>query len=119
MIELCLLVLGFPLPNYPKDTNYHFRLPGAYHMARWMAKVIYCMKIYVFRNEFKLTASEKRNLTEFCIFATHVYAPAWIAFPVPSDAPLNDLMLFRRIKQYADINKAVAQAACNKLKNHL
>ena len=57
MIELCLLVLGFPLPNNTKQ--YHFRLPGAYHMARWMAKVIYCLKIYLFRNEFILVAEEE------------------------------------------------------------
>jgi len=50
MIELCLLILGFPLSDDAKQ--YHFRLPGAYHMARWMAKDIYCMKIYLFRNEF-------------------------------------------------------------------
>lgn len=116
MIELCLLVLGFPLPDDTKQ--YHFRLPGAYHMARWMAKVIYCMKIYLFRSEFKMTASERKNLTEFCIFAAHVYVPAWIACPMASDAPVNDLMLFKRIKQYAEINKVVSQAALKKLQNH-
>jgi len=87
-------------------------------MARWMAKVIYCMKIYLFRNEFNLTASEKKNLSEFCIFAAHVYVPAWIACPMASDAPVNDLILFRKIKQYADINKVVSQAAIKKLQNH-
>jgi hypothetical protein len=116
MIELCLLVLGFPLPD--EDKRYHFRLPGAYHMARWMGKVIYCMKIYLFRNEFKMTASEEKNLTEFCIFVVHVYVPAWVACPVASDAPANDLMLFRKIKRYAEINKIVSQAALKKLQNH-
>ena len=42
-------------------------------MVRWTAKVKYCMKIYLFRNEFKLSASEKKNLFEFCVFAAHVY----------------------------------------------
>ena len=76
-------------------------------MARWMGKVIYCMKIYLFRNEFKMTASEEKNLTEFCIFVVHVYVPAWVACPVASDAPANDLMLFRKIKRYAEINKII------------
>ena len=75
MIELCLLILGFPLPDDTKQ--YHFWLPGAYHMAIWMAKVNYCMKIYLFRNEFKLSAREK-NLFEFCVFAARVYVPAWM-----------------------------------------
>lgn len=119
MIELCLLVLGLSLPN-STNTNkqYHFRLPGAYHRARWMAKVIYCMKIYLFRNEFNLTASETKKLCEFCIFAAHVYVPAWIACPIASDAAVNDLVLFQRIRQYAEINKVVSQAAFKKLQNH-
>jgi hypothetical protein len=116
MIELCLLVLGFPLPDDAKQ--YHFRLPGAYHMARWMAKVIYCMKIYLFRNQFKLTAHEMKSLSEFCMFAAHIYVPAWIACPVASDAPVNDLMLFRRISQYTVVNKVISQAALKKLQNH-
>ena len=53
-----------------------------------------------------------------CIREEDVYVPAWIACPVASDAPVNDLMLFRRIKQYAEINKVVSQAALNKLLNH-
>lgn len=35
-----------------------------------------------------------------------------------SDAPVNDLMLFRRMKEYANINKVVSQAALRKLQNH-
>ena len=118
IIELCLLILGFTLPSHPIEKQYHFRMPGAYHMARWMAKVIYCMKIFMFRNEFKLTATERRNLSEFCIFAAHIYIPAWIACPVASDAPVNDLMLFRRLKEYSNINEVVSQAAVKKLQNH-
>jgi len=34
------------------------------------------------------------------------------------DAPINNLMLFRRIEQYAQINKAVSHAALKTLKNH-
>ncbi|XP_047123055.1 uncharacterized protein LOC124806322 [Hydra vulgaris] len=120
MIELCLLILGFTLPSHPAGGKpYHFRQPGAYHMARWMAKVIYCMKIFLFRNEFKLTSTEVKNLSEFCIFAAHIYVPAWIACPVASDAPLNDLMLFQRIKRYAEVHKIVSQAALKKLQNHM
>ena len=116
LIELCILVLGGSLPS---ETHCRFRLPGAYHMARWMAKVIYCQKIYLFRDQFKLTASEARHLTEFCLFAAHIYVQAWITCPLASDAPVNDWLLFNRIKQYAAINQAVSHAAMTKLQNHL
>ncbi|ESN96736.1 hypothetical protein HELRODRAFT_163840 [Helobdella robusta] len=116
LVKLCLLVLGYPMQT---DGKYHFRVPGAYHMARWMAKVIYCLKMYLFRNEFKLTATETKSLTEFCLFATHIYVPAWMLCPIPSDAQVNDLQLLSRIEQYSEINKNVASAATKKLKNHL
>ena len=93
MIELCLLELGFTLPSHPAEKPYHFRQPGAYHMARWMVKVIFSLKIFLFRKEFKLTSTEMKNLSEFCIFAAHIYVPARIACPVASDTPVNDLML--------------------------
>ena len=32
----------------------HFSPPCAYHHARWMAKGIYCLKMYLFRAQFKL-----------------------------------------------------------------
>ena len=32
--------------------------PGAYHRARWMAKLIYCLKIYLYRSQFRLTPRE-------------------------------------------------------------
>ena len=120
--ELCLLVLDSTIltgGDKGTDRQYCFRVPGAYHMARWMAKVIYCFKIYLFRNEFKLTATEAKNLTEFCLFAAYIYVPAGILCSIPSDAPINDLQLLSRIEQYSDINKDLASAAIKKFKNHL
>ena len=116
LIELCILVLG---GSSPSETHRRFRLPGAYHMARWMAKVIYCQNIYLFRGQFKLTNNEMQHLTEFCLFATHIYVKAWITCPLVRDAPVNDLSLFNQIKQYAKIDKTVSDAAMKKLKNHL
>ncbi len=55
------------------------------------------------RNEFKLIAIERRTLSEFCIFAAHIYIPAWIACPVASDAPVSDLMLIRAMKEYTNM----------------
>jgi len=103
MIELCLLILGEPICSNVEA--YHFRIPGAYHLARWMVKVIYCFKIYLFRHQFKLTLAENRHLLYFCLFACHIYVKAWIRSPVPCDAPVNDLLLFRQIVQYGTISE--------------
>jgi hypothetical protein len=108
--------MGFEVPN---KQRYSFRVPGAYHMARWMTKVIYCFKIYLFREQFKLTVTERKGLAEFCLFASHIYVAAWIACPLPADAPVNDLNLVKAIMQFSKINDTVARAAMKKLKNHL
>ena len=76
------------------------------------------MKIHLIRNEFVVVAKEERSLCEFCIFAANVYVPAWIACPIASDAPVNDLMLLRTIKQYAEINQTISRAAFKMLQNH-
>ena len=117
LIDLCLLILGASRDRRA-TAEYNFRLPGAVHQARWMAKVIYCFKIILFREQFKLTPKELKNLTEFCLFASHVYVKAWISCPLACDAPVNDLMLYRNMVQYSDVNKAVADAALKKLDNH-
>jgi len=116
MMELCLLILSEPISS--NGESYHFRIPGAYHLARWMGKVIYCFKIYLFRHQFKLTPAETRHLLEFCLFASHIYVRAWISCPVPCDAPVNDLLLFRQIVQYGTVSKQVSDAAKKKLDNH-
>jgi hypothetical protein len=45
-LKLCLVILDEKEPG--KD-RVQFSPPGAYHRARWMAKGIYCLKIYRFR----------------------------------------------------------------------
>jgi len=46
----CVLIAGFTLTSHVAEKQYHFRLQGAYHLAaRWIAKVAYCMKIFMFR----------------------------------------------------------------------
>jgi len=50
LFNLCIIFLG----GVPKK-GLSFRSPGGLHRARWMAKAIYSLKIYLFRGQFKLT----------------------------------------------------------------
>ena len=88
-------------------------------MARWMNKLIYSFKIYLFRDQFNLTVKEKNNLREFCLFCSLFYVKAWIICTKASDAAINDLLLFKQINQYKTVNKVVSNAAMNKFKSHL
>ena len=68
--EFLDLVLVF-LDATPDD--YKFRKPGAVSHARFMAKAIYTLKIYIFRTEFKLKKSEENALRNVCLFIVIVY----------------------------------------------
>lgn len=48
-LDLALIFFGMDVIN---GKAYIFRPPNAHHHARWMAKVIYALKMYLFRKEF-------------------------------------------------------------------
>ena len=43
ILELVTAVL-----NLPRAKPYKLKKPGAYHHARWMVKVLYCLKMFMF-----------------------------------------------------------------------
>lgn len=57
LIELTLLVLRYPIETV------HWRAPGPIHHARWMAKLIYAFKLYLFQGQgvFHITEKEKET----------------------------------------------------------
>ena len=63
LLELTVIFLGGNIPN-----GNRFRQPGDLSHARWMAKAIYSIEIYMFREQFRLTDRGIRGLREFCIF---------------------------------------------------
>lgn len=95
--------------------------PGALHRARWMAKVIYSMKIFIFRSQFKLTPKELTGLAQFCVFAIRIYLPNWIMAPISIDAPRRDLNLIKNlIRLKAEpISTRISEVALKSFKGHL
>jgi len=50
LLELTIIFLG-----RTPHRGISFRIPGASHHVRWMAEAIYCLKIFIFRNQFKMS----------------------------------------------------------------
>lgn len=113
MMQLCLLVLGKSIPGYT------FKLPHNCSHARWMGKVVYNLKIFLFRDQVHLSDVELINLEQFCIFACLIYTKAWIQCCVPSNAPLNDLNFLKSLNRYSRINKEIVNCAIEKFQDHL
>ena len=59
---------SFSYAEHLLDRGISFRGPGAFHHARWMTKVIYCLKMYLFPGEFTLTKEKKLGFGIFASF---------------------------------------------------
>ena len=114
LLELTILFLG----EKPKE-NYHMRQPGAIHHARWMAKALYSLKIFIFRHEFKLTKKEYNGLLQVSIFIVRFYVKYWFTSSNIVMSPFNDLKFLQSMISYKAENSLVSKAALEKLVRHL
>ncbi|GBP85747.1 hypothetical protein EVAR_97243_1 [Eumeta japonica] len=96
-----------------------FRAPAGLHRARWMAKAIYCLKLFMFRDQFKMTKRELKAITEVCVFVVMIYIRCWYQAPLATSAPRNDLWLLNNLKKFENINKAISKKALTKFLGHL
>lgn len=62
-LELIIIFFGGVPPQGIKC-----RQPRAYHLARWMTKAIYFLKIFMFKDQFKINHKEEQALKEVCYF---------------------------------------------------
>lgn len=111
LLHLSLIFLGDRSKPYPT-----VKAPGAINRARWMMKIIYSLKICIFRNQlqsyidnFKIDA-----LLEFSSFILRIYIKNWYL----RYAPLNDLNLLKQLDNYKIINEAVARATFKTFLGH-
>lgn len=106
------------LGGIPKN-GVKFRAPGAMHHARWLAKAIYCLKIYMFRKQFLISDHDVKALREICIFLVLFYLEAWFVATDPIKAPNFDLKLFLNLLIFKNIYPKIGEAALVKLSGHL
>lgn len=112
LLQLTLLFLG-------RNSKVSVRAPGAIHHARWMAKAIYCLKIFLYRDQFHLTVSEESSILQLCIFIVKLYIKAWFTAPFAHRAPYHDLLFLKKLISFKKINEEIADAAISKFKNHM
>lgn len=109
------------LGGTPEHT-FSFKRPGVNHHARWLAKAIYCLKMFLFKDQFFKSPQICRDvqaLRQICIFVVLFYVKAWFTAPDAIHAPNHDLNLLQNLKKFHDVNSEVANAASKKLQAHL
>ena len=120
--DLCLLFLDGEV----EGDKVTFKRPGALHKARWMAKLIYSIKICLFEQQIaklpRNTITTERQVTkvrDFVNFVTLVYSSWWMTCSSVTDAPRNDLKLYKSFLQYDLLNAQVSASAVRAFKRHL
>lgn len=109
LLQLTIIFLGGSLE---KATS--FRTPAGLHRARWMAKAIYSLKIFLFQNQFKMSKKEQKGIKDICVFTVRLYLRHWYEASSAPLAPGNDLQLLKDLKRYEQVNPLVAKVATKK-----
>lgn len=110
--DLCLKLLGI-------DTGKTFMVPGSVSKARWMAKAIYGIKMYLFREELDIEPEFQTQLLQFSLFVTLIYCKYWNRCTIAFDAAVNDLLLINELEAYTNHNEIIANSVLNSFRNHL
>ena len=113
-LELVIIFLGKTLGR-----GVYFRSPGAMHHGRWMSKVLYSLKICLFRGQFNLTNKEKKGLERICTFIGKIYVKTWFTAPIAAAAPKSDLQLVKDLKDHAAIDSEVSKGALKKIRTSI
>ncbi len=90
LITLACIFLGGVSPG-----GVSFRAPGAFHHARWMGKGLYCIKIFLFQDQFSLPECELKALRDVSLFTALCYVSFWNESPIGPYAAKNNMdMIF-------------------------
>jgi len=103
LIELVIIILEETPPGGMK-----IRRPGACHQARWMAKCIYCLKIFLLRTELTITRTEETAIVRIGAFIVKNYIKYWFTVTNVSEAPFNDINLIHTLNEYKSDDKKIA-----------
>ena len=114
LIKLCLIFLG----KVPSD-DVCFRIPGAFHHARWMAKAIYSLKIFIFREQLHMTEDELSSIKSICLFIVNLYVKMWFEASTAIKAPNNDVEFTKNAIKYRHIDQGVSEKVLKKYLLHL
>lgn len=122
-IELCMVFLDGEVA----ERRVTFKRPGALHKARWMAKLIYSIKICLFEQQVQdlprgtiMTLEQVlKKVRDFVNFSTLIYSTWWITSNSMEDAPWNDLNLYQSLLKYEDVHPEISSSAIRAFQLHL
>jgi len=58
-----------------------------------------------------MSKHEMDSLRRICLFTCTTYASFWFAAPLPTTAPMNDLIMMQLIEDFAEVDKKISGIA--------
>ena len=113
LVELGMLLLGELPPG-----GMTWKKPGATHKARFCNFGIYICKTFAFSDQLDIGEEEKENLACLVYFMCTLYIPFFVSGSIGSDAPVNDLELYKKLIHFSSIDSDLAEAAKKVLLRH-
>ncbi|KAG0721376.1 hypothetical protein GWK47_046611 [Chionoecetes opilio] len=113
MAELTLIVLGDTPPR-----GIHWSRPGAIHQARWMARNLYSMKMFMFAEQLEYDEETVVKLERLNLFLGLFYTPMWMFIYTCCRCSANDLQFMKDMMKFKRTDPEIAQAVLQKLENH-
>lgn len=110
-LELTVIFLGGTIPDYS------LRTPGPTSHARWMAKGIYMLKMFLLREQLELNEVMLSNIRSICILIVRVYVKLWFGCTKGAEAPNQDLNFLKDAILHPD--SEVSNALVTKFFKHL
>src|SRR5436190_7948102 len=103
------------------DTKKKLKLrpAGAMHQVRWMARAIYYLKICLLQSQCRMSAKDKKDLQDVCIFVVMLYVKPWLECTVATKAPNQDLRFLKMLKEYEKVDATISKASISKFSHHL
>ncbi|XP_047129704.2 uncharacterized protein LOC124809606 [Hydra vulgaris] len=112
LVELTTMVLS-------GDEQFRLRKLGPVHHARFMAKGIYFLKMYLLLNNISsLTDFEKKVIKDMAFFTAVFYTEWFIKAEIPAVAPYQDMKALWQMMRYSKINPVQAKPVIESLKRH-
>ena len=107
--------------------NFKFRRPRALYKARWMSKLLYCLKIHLLRDQIHtllpkgavFSVKQNEKIRKFVEFAVYCYIPWRVRCRNAASTPLNDFKLIKAFRLSKTVEEGVAEAATKAFSNHL
>lgn len=121
--------------TFPEGYSFTIKAPGAFHHARWMARIIYTLQIALFKHqlveyEFFCNSCDLEHIWSLAAFLSLFYVKHWFTSPSLTDAAVNDLEMWndfyditqlsgQQLRSYPHFFQEMAVAALQKLNLHL